>query len=324
MGKSSNLPAKMYSVGEPTELRLSFEGEGSASKYIDIGLALSTVNQRAYRSGLYYYVSSIEFYDNDNGMIDVHTLPNTYGIKNAWVRAFEKYMEMNRLAGDIPRGKWHDFRVYMSELHKAAGSWNPSLHGVNGASATLACDETDLYSQLISADDDGDTVQQADNFYLHMLGPHDGASGNWVSVGLVDSYDAARKNTLNPLVGDPDLDITEALADPINNLFDFSSEEQVNDIMSQIDVMGDVPPYDTDQMNGAGTSSMQHQARMVCSSGINRVAKSGGFCAPLGLICIDPMTSGSDSHAMSSTNNWRVVISLAPGTYNGCHAERVI
>lgn len=332
MGKSANLPAKIYSVGQPTQTRLSFEGTGSSTQFIDIGLALSAVNQRSYRSGLYYYVTSVEFYDNANSMVDIHTLPNTYAVKNAWSRAFSKYMKMLRLADNgvpLPRGKWHDFRVYMSDLHRTSGTTPPALHGVNNTNAALPIDEGNLYSELISADSDGDisdpgTVnaavnQEADNFKLHFLGPHVGSADNWTSVGIITSYDAA-KIDISASSGDPVYDANEISSDPLANLFDFSSEEQVNDIIDYVETYGDLPPYDRDSLNGMSADHMQQQMRLVTSAGINRVAKGGGFVAPFGLIAIDPMT-GSDSHAV--TDAWRVVINVAEGTYHGVHAERV-
>ena len=66
MARGNNLPAKKYKAGERTELSLRFvwnAGDGNTTNtiYIDLAKALSMVNRRAYRQGLYYYVASIEF-----------------------------------------------------------------------------------------------------------------------------------------------------------------------------------------------------------------------------------------------------------------------
>jgi hypothetical protein len=55
----ANLPAKKYSKSSPTVARLSFEGTGNATKFIDIGRALSIINRKFYRQGVYYYVNSV-------------------------------------------------------------------------------------------------------------------------------------------------------------------------------------------------------------------------------------------------------------------------
>ena len=99
-------------------------------------------------------------------------------------------------------------------------------------------------------------------------------------------------------------------------MFDFSSEEMVNDVIDNIENYGNSAPYDMDGQIGSSSNHMQQQCRLVTSTGINRVAKSTGFCAPYGLICIDPEDS--------VTSDWRVVITLVPGPYHGCYAERSI
>ena len=71
----ANLPAKKYQKTTPTVLRLSFECDGGSTQYIDIARALSAINRRFYRQGLYYYVNSVEVYNNETGVIDLHTVP---------------------------------------------------------------------------------------------------------------------------------------------------------------------------------------------------------------------------------------------------------
>ena len=82
----ANLPAKKYKKTTPTITRLSFECSGSGTKFVDIGSALSTLNRRFYRAGLYYYINSVEVYNNEAGVVDLHTLPDSYVTKNAWNR----------------------------------------------------------------------------------------------------------------------------------------------------------------------------------------------------------------------------------------------
>jgi len=311
-----NLPAKKYKKRNPTQLRLAFTGEGGTTQFIDIGLALSILNQRAYRQGVYYYVNSVEMYNNENSYIDLHTLPDTWMTRAAWSRGKRLFDKMNdhaleAIGNPTVKPKYHDFKVYMSDLHRTTGSLSPKLFTVNSSTGGYSADEW-AYSQFKSADDDGDPNQQSDNFYVHMLGPKTGTSSNWTSIGLIESWSRTRART------QPEDPVTTATAnlieDPLANVFDYSSEEQMNDILTGLADDNDQPPYDHDNPPGTAVASMNQVARLVTTPSIGRVAKASGFCVPFGLICVDPQSTNTD---------WRVVLNLAQGTYHGVYAERV-
>lgn len=309
---TGNLPAKKYKKTNPTQLRLSFEFSGNSTQFIDIGMALSAINRKLVRQGVYYYVNSVEYYNNENAFVDLHTLPDTWVTRNAYVRSKAIFDEMNeKVVGNrksiLP--KYHDFKVFMNITHKNTGSTAPSLHGVNSAQSVYGPDEW-AYSQLVSADDDGDANQEADNFYLHMLGGHFGDDSNWDSVGVIKSYAETRPR---PKAGLPEMDSQNA-ADPLLNLMDYSSEEQVNDIVTRLADDNDTTPYDRDAYVGELANSLQQVARLVTTEQQGRVTTAPGFCAPLGLVCVDPQ---------DTTTAFRVVLNLAPGTYHGVYAERV-
>lgn len=314
----ANLPAKMYKKKSPTVLRLSFEGTGGETQFIDIAKALSIINRKFYRQGVYYYVNSVEAYNNSNAVIDLHTLPDNWVTKNAWNRGFRMFQKMNALV-DTPRPKYHDFKVYMSYLHMQTGSLPPKLFNVNSVGHAKNADEW-AYSQFTSGNDDGDGVQEADNWFVHMLGPHVSQitgsaatdSSNFASVGLIKSYSETRPEPDQS--GSPIVPVNAEL-DPIQNIFDMSSEDMVDDLVERLDEDNDETPYDADTYIGEYGYDMQHVARLATSEASGRVAKASGFCAPLGLICIDPQeTQGAD--------DWRIVINLAQGTYHGVYAER--
>ena len=317
----ANLPAKKYSKKSPTITRMSFEFTGGATQFVDIGRALSVLNRRFYRQGVYYYVNSVEIYNNETGVVDLHTLPDTWVTKNAWNRGFQLFQKMNAMADSpmslVGRPKYHDFKVYMSDLHRTTGSSNPVMYGINAAYSTGAMTPNDwVYSNFVSADSDGDlngagtaVNQEADDFTVHMLGDHVGTASNWTSVGLIQSYADSRRR---PNFSDPVLD-PDAAADPMLNIFDFSSEEQLNDIITNLDQDNDSPPYDLDAYVGYSANHMQHVARIGTEVGVGRVGRASGFCAPFGLICVDP--SGVSTP-------FRLVLNLAVGTYHGVYAER--
>jgi len=311
----ANLPAKKYKKTSPTVTRLSFEFDGASTQFIDIAQALSAINRRFYRQGVYYYVNSIEVYNNETGVVDLHTLPDNWVTKNAWNRGFQLFQKMNAMVDEplsmVGRPKYHDFKVYMSDLHRTTGSTVPAVYSINASYATAVTTPADwVYSTFVSADDDGDAQQQADDFVVHMIGDHVGTPNNWSSVGLIKSYADIRQQ---PQTQVPVLDTPNAPADPLLNIFDFSSEEQMNDIITNLDEDNDAPPYHLTAYVGDSIYGMQHVARVGTEVGVGRVGRASGFCAPLGLICVDP-------HGLSTA--FRVVLNLAVGTYHGVYAER--
>lgn len=314
----ANLPAKRYTKTAPTQLRMSFEFSGGTTQFIDIAKALSTLNRRFYRQGVYYYVNSIELYNNEDAYVDIHTLPDTWVTKNAWNRGFKIFQKMNAQADEVSnvgRPKYHDFKVYMSDLHRTTGSANPVTHGINSNYTTAGMTPTDwVYSTFTSMDDNHDLTADADEFNAHMIGPHvvQSGTGNQTrldSVGLVISYGQTRHQ---PEFSNPVLP-AEAPDDPLVNLFDSSSEEAMNDLIENLDEQNDATPYDHDYYIGESVNAMSHQARLVTTTSIGRTAIAPGFCAPMGLICVDPQATATA---------YRIVLNIAPGTYHGCYAER--
>lgn len=319
-----NYPAKKYKKGTPGQIRLSFEFTGGATKFIDIAQALSAVNRRFHRQGAYYYVQSVEMYDSANSTVNLHVVPDTWVTRSAYRKAKALYDEMTLRALETVTGdilpKYHDFRVYMSNTHRTNGTTGPSLHGISGAvSETFALISPDewAYSQFVTADTN-DGASPADEFYGHMIGPTEqsgsGATSNVLSVGVIDSYAKTRATIQNYQPNTLNLDTS----DPLLNLFDYSSEEVQNDIIDNLDFNGDAPPYDLDLYPGQDEDHMQHVARLVTDASVGRVALGAGFCAPLGLICVDPIAG------MDPANQFRIVLNLAAGTYgSGVYAERM-
>lgn len=305
----ANLPAKKYSKSSPTVTRLSFEATGSGTKYIDIARALSIINRKFARQGVYYYVNSVELYNNSDGVVDLHTLPDTWVTKNAWNRGFGIFQDMNALV-DTPRPKYHDFKVRMSTLHAADGSntLDPDLYGVNSVNSSLAPDDW-VYSEITTMHSDGGA---SDEFTLTMLGTHSGGQGNRNSVGLIKSYQDSRAQ---PDASGAPVITVNARTDPLTNLFDASEDNAIENIIANIDENNDETPYDANLYIGYSDNHMQHVARLATTPTIGRIAKASGFCVPMGLICVDAQNLASD-------DNYRVVLNLAQGTYHGVYAER--
>ena len=315
----ANLPAKKYKKTSPTQTRLSFEFDGGSTQFIDIAMALSAINRKFYRQGVYYYVNSVEIYNDETGVVDLHTVPDNWITKNAHQRGFQLFQKMNAMVDTpismIGRPKYHDFKVYMDHRHVTTGSTPPSLHGINAVATAINSDDW-VYSNFVSADSDGDITdpttinQEADDFTVHLVGGNIGNSSNWTSVGLIRSYSQSRRTVEPNEVGQvANMDET----DPLINIFDFSTEEQMNDLITNLEQDNDAPPYDYNIYVGEENNNLQHVARIGTEQGVGRVGRASGFCAPFGLICVDP-------HGVSTA--FRVVLNLAQGTYHGVYGER--
>ena len=153
-----------------------------------------------------------------------------------------------------------------------------------------------------------------------MLGGNVGNSDNWTSVGVINSYanTRVRQGTDD---GQPVLpSMVDVLQDPLMNVFDASTEEQLNEVITLLDDDNDQVPYDRDLYVGQSVNHLGNVCRLVTTSFTGRVAMSRGVCAPLGLIAID---APSGEGVMDSQNNFRIVIDVAIGTYQGVYAERM-
>ena len=265
-----NLPAKKYTHSNPTELRLSFEFSGNSTQFIDIARAMSAINRKFVSQQAYFYVSKVKLYNDENAFVDIHTLPDTWVTRNAVKRGRAMFEKLNGMldpaVSGIAAAPYYDYKVYMSARHRSTGSADPVLYDINSAPEVVAPDEW-RYTQLVSADDDGDATQEADNFYLHVLGDHVGTSDNWTSVGLIKSYGESR-STVSQGALETALDIT----DPLMNLFDYSSEEQINDVAENLRFDNDGPPYDLDVYVGEAIG-MAQQARLVTTLSLIHISE---------------------------------------------------
>lgn len=324
-----NFPAKKYKKGTPTMTRLSFEGQGSGTMYIDIAQALSIMNRRSYRQGCYYYVNSVEFYDDEQNTVNVLTAPDTWMTKASHRRGVGIWNEMNeqvlRMGAGTILPKYHDFKVYLTDGHRTTGTTGPSLYGVNDDQAPAITGEW-AYSEYTSADTNQDGSADADEFKILLTGRHVVESGSSTStrlsaVSLIESYQDTRAlvNQAPALLGGGAAAITSG--DPLLNIHDGGVEEHINDLVINLNDQNDTVPYDRNQMVGAAAQyNLQHVARLSTAGSTGRTVAAAGFCAPCGLVMVDPIDTG---YSGGSSNRWRVVFNLAVGTYNGVYAERI-
>ena len=330
MAKGNNLPSKMYKVGQRTERHLRFVftpgSDQERSTFIDIAKALSAVNRRFYRQGLYYYVSNVTIHNSSNAWVSIHTLPDTYMTKNAWIRAYKLWQKMQaraQVAGgpqSVP-GRYRDFKVAMTGDHNFSASESPD-YGMISPNVI----QTDEWAQSRYTTDDpdnaGDMTHSPDQFYCHMVGPHNGSDNNWVSIGAIASYGSTRRE-YDGTDDEADEAAGAYAVDPFSSLFDAGDSH--DEILGDLVMENDEAPYDHDRLIGEYDDEdliVVAQCATGGSSGSATVARAGGFCAPLGLIKI--VTDESPDTGSDSIGAIEVNFEVVPGTYHGVYAERIL
>jgi len=313
----ANLPAKKYKKTTPTQTRLVFDfTEEQSGGYIDLAQCLSAINRRFYRQGVYYYVNSFEVQNLEEGYVDLFVAPDTWMTKNAWNRAFGTFQQMNAQS-DTPRPKYHDFKVFLDNNHRvdlAGGTQNLMPSGIAGIGAgtteTIWTDEWQ-YSQFVSMVDRTPESDTPNQFNIHVVGPHSGTGpSDYNSIGMISSYSASRSYP------DPDGEPTLPSGnddDPLTQLFQASEVHAVEEISEHLDVSNDETPYNGDYYFGSGDKHLVPLRRMQTgAASTGRSHEISGACVPFGLIRV----------ASTYITDWRLIINVASGTYNGVYAER--
>lgn len=288
------------------------------SHFIDIGRSLSALNRRLYRQGKVYQIASISVTSRNtvDGLISFSTAPDTWVTRGAWHRGFKMHQEMQKLVTDLPgstarKGRYNDFKVYLSNDHRTASVTRPVDNGNN-----LVGSGEWIYSEFHTPDGVGNN---SDIFVTHLLGDHDGSAGSRISVGLIKSYGEARA-TVNTNTPNVDSDGSD---DPFLNLFDAGT--QVDEVANDLLTDGDAPPYAIG--SGSTTGDVYPGANSnVPKPMVNRLAGIGaqggtsaptlmlpGFTAFAGLIEVEMQSAAPN-------DTFDILIELAPGSYKGVAA----
>jgi hypothetical protein len=319
----ANLPAKKYSKTTPTETRLVFEfPAGATGGYIDIAQALSAVNRRFYRQGVYYYVNSFEIQNLEDGYVDLKIAPDTWATQQSWKRAFSKFQEMNALV-DTPRPKYHDFKIFLDSTHRNnvnSGTYNrlPTGVGSVGNVGGISSDEW-MYSQFVNMNDRAASnsgtahVTTPNQFNMHVVGDHVGTGpAEYDSVGMIYSYAVSR--AFPDSDGEPNI-FPANDDDPLSLLFQGSEVHALEEVSEHLDLHNDHTPYDATIYYGMGDNHLTPLRRMQTgAASTGRTHEVSGACVPFGLIRVD---------SVGYSSSWRLILNIASGTYNGVYAERV-
>ena len=328
---SKNLPTQK--IGEPTHRYLRFILDHNASlgfanndsHYIDIAAALGAMNRRAYRQGLYYYVSGVTVHDsNQNVWTKFATAPDNWCVKQSWIRGFRKWSEMNsRVAAALGAddleidGKWADFKIWLNDNHynnDDGGNGNMLLPVGSRDYEGLAIDTEGLWTTFVTTGAQffpvGEwqkskyhSMQDGDEQRIHLLGDH--VTGT--SYSLTKGYSETRRTVL---AEDPVLP-AEINTDYLQTLFD-DEDDTVNDVVQWLEDDNDSAPYPTTIYPINDTCVVAQTAN---SAGAGAVTRTPGFVVPFGLL--EVITNSPTDGKVE------IVIEVAAGDYNGVAAARV-
>lgn len=289
---------------------LTPQSVGTHYYYLDLASALSIQERKLHRQMSIRTVHGGLVKDtNQNAIVHLNTLPNTWAVRTAIRRGFKLWTKMNRQAMEgMPgaiRPKYHDWKVFMHQNHYQWWLANNRMgeHPRDAAASTVLNGEW-LPAKYVTEDPDlGALVASGlanpnaadinpDQFYAHVVGPHlagpgNGAPGgdNWTSVGLLKSWLDTRPQQDDD--NEPNIQTQAELAfDPLANLFD--EGDTADELLENLESINDQAPYDSDEPFGgrnivSDQDNLQLQSFAVCSSS-NPVVPLAGFQALMGLV----------------------------------------
>lgn len=313
----------------PAERTLRFEVEHRAgfaqeqAHYLDIAKELSKVNRRLYRQHKVYSIRSISITsrNSQNSLMKFGVAPDTWVTRNALSRGKLMFDKMQKLATDngVPKPRYNDYKVYLSNAHRNQGSFELKAIDSNGDEYL---DGEWVYSNF--HEPKGTTSEE---FTTHILGDSYYNGSNLESVGLIKSYGDTRAavQQSEPLM-DSDVDV-----DPLLNLFEDS--ETMNEIIDDLENDNNSAPYPIMTLGNDSTISdvypgstingpvpvLKREAAIGNYGGVSSpTVMLPGFEALCGLIEIRTQSGISGEPAVDDT--FGVVIELAPGNYKGVAA----
>ena len=165
---------------------------------VDLSQSACLVNRRFYRQGINWVVSGFRFFRAGTSPtpgtgVSVSKLPNTWVLGNAWEKSFRHWQDLNKRAteaGESLPGRFTDFKVYMDEIHHAAGSGTNLLPADdNGVIATAG---EWVYSKIVIPDD-ASPGNSREREIIAVGGNYPGAGASGLNaVSMIEGYAASR------------------------------------------------------------------------------------------------------------------------------------
>ncbi|AXH78454.1 MAG: hypothetical protein [Circular genetic element sp.] len=333
-GKSSSRRNKIEPSMMTLSLVLPSVGPGaSVYSHLDLSQICSLVNRRFYRQGLNWAVAGFKFFTaaGFQGQIQVHKLPNTWVMSNAWEKSMRAWMKLNREAleesGSV-RPRFLDFKIFANQRHHLAGVGANLLPISSDGNYTAGEWEASKMVIPIGAASPGASASRE----LIAVGqnyPGFGASG-LDAVSLIEGYAASRglPDILDPNAPHDAADVTGFNPDNwLGATFNEGTSQTEVVLDDMITENNQAPyPFENDGVHldtmypGGGIQGIGleiHDTVTITSTTIGGVSRVKGGNFPCGLIEFQTLNSGE-------TTAVAVQIDLIPGTHRGYLAETMV
>ncbi len=185
---------------QPAVKTLNFTVPLGAST-IDLSQCASLVNRRFYRQGLNWAVAGFSFFTaaDASGSIGISKIPDTWVASNAWMKGFSTWQRMNNDAldeVDSVKPKFLDFKVFMDEVHHAAGSTGNLIPlDTQNPAQTYVLGEWEYSKAIIpitEPDAGAGTTAERDFIWTGASYPGTSAATGNNAVSLIEGYAASR------------------------------------------------------------------------------------------------------------------------------------
>jgi len=317
---------------QPAPMTLTFEMGDGGTSYIDLGLATSILNRRAYHQGRCWAVSGMTVYaQGSNKSVRVATLQNNWVTFNAWKKGKALWDKMNdQVLDEEPsvQGKYHDFKIFMDSSHlvnyvdnglqddievSAAKTLMPVVTSPSTGGAILPSD-TNLewnYSEYVLPTEGGAGLARVSNIVMNGATNTTTVSPDRLRVGLISGYGLSRAR---PNIIDPNVPTTSGDS-WMNQLFDLGAvNDDIRDIIVEENDQAPYPivgdsfgqeRYPGGESNLSGLQLVTPPITSAAGTDYSGRTSIPGFAAPCGLIYLKndgPIT---------------VQVHLVPGSYRG-------
>jgi hypothetical protein len=320
---------------EPAVETMLFNIPGNTSTTIDLSQSACLLNRRFYRQGLNWAVAGFTFITQPGktGTISVAKVPNTWVARNAWVKGFHAWNDMNDKAleeNESLKPKYNDFKIFMDDVHHLAGTGANALPMMGNPATSLTPGEWDISSYRIPVGiaAPGDTTDR-EIVWTGANYPGAGASG-LDAVSLIEGYAAGRAlpDIMDPNTpGDADLATGTTPQNWAAAIFS-EGTEQDSAVISDLQTENDIAPYpfenaagfaDTmypggaNQPGGVVGGLTIHDQVGISATSIGNTTRMKGTNFYGGLIRIEG--------GMNDASAIGVLVHLVPGVHRGYLAE---
>ena len=213
----------------------------AGTHYLNLPSDLSEYHRKLHRAKKIYTVYGGFLRSNEPCSAHFNVAPLTWQSKSAVNRTFKIWRRMisETLQNNdgLQTGKWNDFQMLLDATHSGTNT----AAAEDAAGNSMSTGEWS-YSQLtqprlVPAGGELGFDADADQWYVHIVGPHSGSAPNYSKIGMIQSWSDSKASI--DLGGTPN-DMVNS-ADPLSNMFNVDDDDNEKEaiIMSE----GDMPPY---------------------------------------------------------------------------------